>query len=256
MEEDDILSILSTKYQLPYWVFIREFRNATGFDATRSADALAFGMYRSRGQVLIAFEKKVSRSDWLRELKDPDKAEPIAQYCDYFNVVVPAFGIARIEELPIPWGLMVVDRQKRKVTVAKKAELLKAAPFSRPFLCALVKQAIDVMRAPSEHELREAHAQGFKEGVEQGERECKWKIDQLTKLQATVEEFEKASGVHVNSYDGPKIGAAVAVVRQVLAGDDRTLRELQWAERELTSALEQVKTGVAAFEKLKGARIG
>jgi len=81
--KDDLLSILAKKYALPYWAFIREFRNATGFSATRSADALAFGMYRSRGQAIIGFEVKTVRSDWLRELKNPEKAEPIAQFCDY-----------------------------------------------------------------------------------------------------------------------------------------------------------------------------
>ena len=81
--KDDLLSILAKKYAPPYWAFIREFRNATGFSATRSADALAFGMYRSRGQAIIGFEVKTVRSDWLRELKNPEKAEPIAQFCDY-----------------------------------------------------------------------------------------------------------------------------------------------------------------------------
>lgn len=52
------------------WVVATEVRNAASFDANRSADALAFNFWTSRGLAVHGYEVKVSRSDWLRELKD------------------------------------------------------------------------------------------------------------------------------------------------------------------------------------------
>src|SRR5579872_6577176 len=130
-QTDPLLAIVEKRYQLPHWIFIPEFRNATGFDSTRSADALAFGMYRSRGQSIIGFEVKTARSDWLRELKSPAKGEPIAAYCDYFNLVINDPSIAKVEELPDPWGLIVVDVAKGKSRFVKVAQRIDALPLAR-----------------------------------------------------------------------------------------------------------------------------
>jgi hypothetical protein len=96
------IDALAKRYAAPYYAFIKEFRDATGFDSKRSADALAIGLYRSRGLHIIGFEQKTARSDWLREMKSPEKAEAIGQYCDYFYLVVDSLNVAKVEELPEP----------------------------------------------------------------------------------------------------------------------------------------------------------
>lgn len=55
----------------------------------RRADAVAMNLWPSRGNVLRGYEFKVSRADWRSELKNPAKAEPIAQYCDHWYLVTP-----------------------------------------------------------------------------------------------------------------------------------------------------------------------
>lgn len=47
----------------------------------RRADALVLNLWRSQGLDLQGFEVKASRSDWLREKKDPSKAEALSKYC-------------------------------------------------------------------------------------------------------------------------------------------------------------------------------
>ena len=44
-------------------------------------------VWPSRGLYLHGFEIKVHRNDWLRELKNPAKAEEIAGYCHFWWVV-------------------------------------------------------------------------------------------------------------------------------------------------------------------------
>ena len=57
--------------------------------------------------MLHGHEVKVSRSDWLTELRDPEKAEAFRSYCDFWWLVVSEKSIVKVGELPIGWGLMV-----------------------------------------------------------------------------------------------------------------------------------------------------
>jgi hypothetical protein len=72
----------------PEAVIIPEVRNDAGFAASRSIDAVSLGLWPSRGLNLTAYELKVSRGDWLRELRDPAKAEAFAGLVDYIYLVV------------------------------------------------------------------------------------------------------------------------------------------------------------------------
>lgn len=73
---------------------------------SRIADFIALDTYGA-GQI-IGHEVKVSRSDWLRELADPTKAEVWARHCHAWYVVVPDAALVKREELG-SWGLMVLD---------------------------------------------------------------------------------------------------------------------------------------------------
>lgn len=55
---------------------------------------------------VMGFEVKTSRSDWLRELKDPSKSEAWRRYCTHFYVVAPR-GVVNKDELPAGWGLIL-----------------------------------------------------------------------------------------------------------------------------------------------------
>ncbi|HYJ21079.1 MAG TPA: hypothetical protein VEW07_03530, partial [Solirubrobacterales bacterium] len=63
-------------------------RSAAGFDARRTIDAVSLNLWPSRGMLLDGYEIKVSRSDWLRELKNPAKAEEFAGLVDRLWLVV------------------------------------------------------------------------------------------------------------------------------------------------------------------------
>lgn len=82
-----------------------------GHSAGRICDYMAMdlwtGMGLERGPYLHGHEVKVSRSDWLTELKDPSKADAFAVYCDYWWLAVSDGGIVHPGELPEGWGLLV-----------------------------------------------------------------------------------------------------------------------------------------------------
>jgi hypothetical protein len=75
----------------------------------RIADALVMDCWPSGGNEFHGFEIKVSRSDWLHELKDPLKAEAFKKYMDRWWLVTPTKDIVKPGELPPGWGHLTLS---------------------------------------------------------------------------------------------------------------------------------------------------
>ena len=83
------------------------------FDERTDAEDAARGGYEIGS--IIGHEIKVSRADWLAELRDPSKAEAWARHCHYWWIVAPA-DVVR-DDLPEGWGLLVPWRDSLRVRV-------------------------------------------------------------------------------------------------------------------------------------------
>lgn len=86
-------------------------RNLGAYGAGRIADFIAADKYPGipygTALSLHGHEVKVSRGDWLAELRDPTKAEAFKRYMHHWWLVVPDAAIVRPGELPDGWGLLV-----------------------------------------------------------------------------------------------------------------------------------------------------
>lgn len=143
MKSTELLKILEAEWPSPSCAFIAEFRGGTGWSREQRADALAMHLWPSVGLELIGFELKISRSDWLRELKNPYKAIPIKQFCDRWYLVVSDLKIVKYaDELPKGWGLMYVENGKMRTMI--EAEKLTPQPIDRPFLASLMRRSASV----------------------------------------------------------------------------------------------------------------
>ncbi len=93
--EAAVLTCLRRRYSESHgngdrWAFATHVKSGAGFyDNTpgsfayhRAADAVAMDLWPSKGLEIHGHEVKVSRSDWLSELKQPEKCEPVKRYCD------------------------------------------------------------------------------------------------------------------------------------------------------------------------------
>lgn len=97
----------------PRYVLADHVRNDANF-ATRTADCIvqdtwAGGLSYDQKHLhypIHGFEVKVSRSDWLAELRDPEKAQAFIPYVHYWWLVVPDKDLVRLDELPTNWGLL------------------------------------------------------------------------------------------------------------------------------------------------------
>ena len=139
-----LLAALRSDYGWPDKAFISEFRGGTGWSRESRADAIAMDLWPSKGLELIGFELKTSRTDWLRELKQPDKCESIKQFCDRWYLVVDDLSIVRWDELPNGWGLIAPAYNyysEGKVKIEREAPKLDPKPIDRLFLASLMRLA-------------------------------------------------------------------------------------------------------------------
>lgn len=184
----------------PHHIHLTEVRDATGFDAIRSADAMAIGMYSSRGREVRGFEMKVSRTDWLKELKQPDKAESLARFCNAWALIAPTENIVHAGELPKPWGFGVPHRRRSNAAlklhwIVTPPEL-QPAPYDLVFLTALLAAA----RKQPVTEAEAAISAAYKRGQESAAMILKNERQAKERAEKTIDEFGKKLGVHISRW--------------------------------------------------------
>lgn len=114
------------------WVFMREARSGAGFAGNDGrCDLLAFGTWASSGHIRVGVEVKVSRADWVNELKRPEKCERFYRYCHRWYLAVPApWKRIVLDDLPGGWGLMEVGARGVKVIVPSPTLVPVEPPWS------------------------------------------------------------------------------------------------------------------------------
>jgi hypothetical protein len=120
------------------WAIAEHVRSHAGFDARRTADFVAMDLWPSKGLALHGHEVKVSRSDWLVELKDPTKAEEFRPFMDFWWLVVSDPSIVRQGELPNGWGLLAPVNGER-LRVVHRAHRIVPAPMPKTMMAALMR---------------------------------------------------------------------------------------------------------------------
>lgn len=144
LTEADMLDLLTRRYTAehgngPRYVCARHVRSHAGFEARRTADFIAVDTWPSHLAV-HGHEVKVSRADWLAELRQPEKAREFTPYVHYWWLVVSDASFIREGELPATWGLMAV--QGNTLRVVRQAPRLNAALLSTTRLAALLRAVV------------------------------------------------------------------------------------------------------------------
>lgn len=214
MTSDDIRAALRDRLPVAEYALFFEVSNKTGSARTTSADAVSMSLWPSRGLEVIGFEIKVSRGDWLRELKNPAKAESIAQYCDRWVILAPDKLIAPAE-IPAGWGMWTLSdagRWSAAVTPPK----LQAVPLDRSFIAALLRRASeadDGLVQAALHKLREGDEKRNQADVARAIARNSQRFEELSK---TVKEFEQASGVSIaHAWNAGDIGRGVKIALEL-----------------------------------------
>lgn len=243
--------LVAQSYAKPEWAVFFEVSNATGFGARRRADAVALGVWPSRGQTLIGFEFKESRSDWMREKDNPAKAEEIAQHCDCWYVVAGSKGIVKVEELPAPWGLKVANEDRTKLMTVKEC-----TPFpdrdktimKRSFVAAMLRKVSETTVPHAElnrlvAEGVEAETKRLRDGREMADLRAS-----VQRQQDIIDTFKRETGVDLEGWNGPKdIAAAVSTILRLDSDRDAIVR----AQRLLHNAALTMTEAIKAWPVLQ-----
>lgn len=138
-----IVAALRARYtgERKEWAFFDQLRTGTGGAYERTLDAFAFHTWPSQGYRSIAFEVKVTRADFMREVTDPTKREPAERLAGECFFATPA-GLLRPDEVPEGWGLMEL-RADGSVAVRKAAAQRKPEPWPLAFVACIARRSAE-----------------------------------------------------------------------------------------------------------------
>lgn len=248
--EKGIWPILRRRFPEKEYALMAEVRDMAGLSASRSADYIAVNLYPSRGLAINGIELKSHRSDWLNELKNPEKGENIFQYCDYFWLLTTNDKIAKLEEIPKTWGWLCI--QGGRIFNKKEAPRLRPKPLSKHFACAMLKKASDKTRFTHDDDLEGRLYQA----EERGRNEKQRIVDNLTKelqeVNKAVKDFQTTSGIDLLHYyrwktSPAKMGETVKFIEE---GGTKSIREdLIGLEGTAKIILERISTALTLLPK-------
>jgi len=235
--EAEVYAALVKRFAPPAYAVLPGVANGTGGHKRRTIDAIMMSLYPSRGLTVEAVEIKVSRGDYLRELKDPAKAEPIIKYCDRFWLAVGDAKIVR-DDLPQTWGLLVPHRGSLKI--ARQAPVLTPDPLSRAFVAAIMRRANEAVEGD---EIRNRIRREIEAEVEEQMTKLRdlamtpTQERELLKLRETAEQvarFERLSGVRFNKWETQAVEHAAGIVSSISESGVKSI--LSRARAQVTSA--------------------
>lgn len=246
--------LLRGKYPRDRYALFFEVPDAVGLDQHRRIDAVAFGLWKSVGRRIEGFECKSSRSDWLRELKQVDKADPFIAVCDFFWLVTSDSSIAKIEEVPACWGWL--SATKSGLRVQRPASRLPGAGESIPrsFLLGVLRKMQDDMLAnPDVAAVIEERVQHTTNRLD---TRVKWETQNLQRrvaeAQSVIAKFKEQSGIALDDWRFGDVGKFIRQISELGYGDGlgHVPKFLEGQENALVAVLEKVREARTTLAQL------
>lgn len=203
---------LRTRYAWPEWALFEEISFSQSYfgGGTRVADGIAMGMWGGSKHHIHGFEIKATRSDWLKEIRTIGKADDAYSYCHRWWLVAPE-TVVDPAEIPGTWGWLIP--RGNTLRVKRQAPVLSPEPLKPWHSAHLVNAALSKgIRGPSEVEDRlvAEYQRGLADG--KAAEDARWRPGDLEALRKSVDRFQAASGVEIDTWNGDPLGEAVKFV--------------------------------------------
>ena len=131
--------------ELRFWSDIKTRKLRKRFTEA-TIDALAFNAWPSKGNALYGLEIKLSRADWLRELRDPVKSEVMRKQVDKMFVIAPPGVVCQKKDKGVlgdQWGHYEIRQSGsilfKKMNDCKKLPGSVGADLPRAFVTAILR---------------------------------------------------------------------------------------------------------------------
>jgi len=137
--EAGVVALLYKRYPPPEWVVVPNLRTTVGYSIGRESylDAFAMRCWPGKGLTRLAFEIKVSRSDWLKELRDESKRENGLRLAHQFWFVTPGNVVKKTGEVPEGCGWLQATAGGLRCRVAAKHR--DVDPIPEDFVASLLR---------------------------------------------------------------------------------------------------------------------
>lgn len=255
LNEAQLFARLKKRYEPPEFAIFASVQNSTGYTRQRrEADAIAMGLWPSRGMEVLGFEIKSYRNDWLSELRKPKKSEAIQKFCHRWWIVAADRDIVKLDagELPPTWGLMVPRGKNQLVTVVD-APLLDPEPVNRGFVAAILRRAQEASQRPDledkiRAELRPILEENFKRMRDLEFDRMKRAHDDMKKK---LERYEKASaavGLRYNDWYIDDLAKAIKYLRK--HGPKQVLQDIKRQKSILEDVQVEMADAISELEKM------
>jgi hypothetical protein len=218
-----------------------EVANGTGSSASRSADIVVLNLWPSRGMDFNGYEVKTARSDWLRELKQPEKAWPVMQYMDRWWLLA-APNVAKLDEIPSNWGFMEFNGVKSRVL--KPAPKLEPKAVTRTFLGALLRKPVRDVEGMVNRAKNAALAEVDKIVEERIAKEMRRRGEKHQELVDKLTKLQDETGIDVLGWQTTE--SQVHAIKFALQADPMS----SW--RGLPGAVRNVEQALEALRDLQG----
>lgn len=250
---------MALRYPSDRYALFYDVPDNVGVNARRRADAIAFGVWKSVGHAIDGFEFKASRSDWLREVKQVEKADPFIERCDRWWLVTTDATIAKLEEVPACWGWLTLTPTGLRMQ-KPAAKLREYDPrMDRMFAFGVLRKAaepqtnedLDRLMIDYRNSVDASVAERVRRGVElqQGA---------LPRLLKKVEAFEAAIGMKLDDWKCESVAkiavelAAMSYEPHGIAAVDRALETQQRTLATLQECLALARAAVQHLPSPKG----
>jgi hypothetical protein len=252
MNTEHARAMVRKRFDAPEWACMLEVAPSTG-GGTRYADAVAVNLWSSRGHAVIGMEIKVSRSDWLRELKKPEKAETsVYRFCDKWYLVAPK-GVVKDGELPQTWGLL--ELRATGLVEVVTAPKLEPVPVTKGFFASLLRRSYEGIETLAAQRSYEAERESSRRHQERVDREVNDRTRAHTELVTHLKRIEAETGMDFTSEDwrGKRVDAKTIRLAQRLQSLEGwhgagALSRLNALAKTLEDAAKDVREAMVATE--------
>lgn len=135
-----IVRHLQERHSGEEWATFTELADGTGSMKGRTIDFYALNLWPSKAYLSAAYEVKISRSDFRRELDNPGKRAPWEKRASECWFAAPV-GIVPLEEVPEGWGLLELGSNGFRA--ARRATQRKIESFAPDFVAAMARRVQD-----------------------------------------------------------------------------------------------------------------